>query len=121
MKRSMPFGVMFIGWFQIFSCIVLLLTLNVPQDPAFNVRFGVPFIPEILVRVIVGVVEMVIAYGYLRGFKWGYYTMLIESIGFSLISIKQISVYGGETFALNAIYAALVAIYTFRNRRTFLE
>lgn len=44
---------------------MVLLTLNVQQTPTFNIRFGVPFILELLVRLRVGIFGIIIAYGYL--------------------------------------------------------
>ena len=120
MKGKELLGIKFIGWFQVFGAIMVLLTLNVQQTPAFNVRFGVPSIPELLVRLFVGGFGIIIAYGYLKQNRWGYWSMLIYSIMFCFISINQINQYGSETFVLNAIYSGMVALYTFINRKYFI-
>ena len=82
MNEKNPIGIQFIGWFQIFSALVILFTLNVQQTPPINVRFAIPFLPEIAVKICVGVFAIIVACGYLRRLKWGYWSMLIYSILF---------------------------------------
>ncbi|MGG7177403.1 hypothetical protein ACQPU1_07430 [Clostridium paraputrificum] len=121
MEKKNPIGIMFIGCFQIFSSLALLFTLNIQQTPPFNIRFAMPFIPEILVRVSVAVFAIIIAYGYLRQFQWGYWSMIIYSILFCFISLTQLTQYGPEYFLGNAIYAGIVTIYTIGNRKYFIK
>ena len=116
-----PIGIKFIGWFQILGALAILFTLNVKQTPLINVRFGVPFIPEILVKICVGVFAIIIAYGYLKQSKWGYWSMLIYSILFTCVSVIQINKYSSQPFLGNAIYAGIVAIYTIYNRKYFMN
>ena len=116
-----PIGIKFIGWFQILGALAILFTLNVKQTPLINVRFGVPFIPEILVKICVGVFAIIIAYGYLKQSKWGYWSMLIYSILFTCVSVIQINKYSSQPSLGNAIYAGIVAIYTIYNRKYFMN
>lgn len=119
MERENPKGIKFIGWFQIFGALAVLLTLNVEQDVAFNVRFAVPFMPEKLVQLVLVVGSIVIAYGYLNKRKWGYWSMLTYSTVFFFISLFQSFNYFSQPFIGNAIYSAFVAVYTLFNSRYF--
>lgn len=119
MERQNPKGIKFIGWFQIFGALAVLLTLNVKQDVAFNVRFAVPFIPEILVQLFLVVFSLIISYGYLKQTKWGYLSMLIYSIVFCFISLTQALNYNTQPFIGNFIYSGFVAIYTLLNTKHF--
>lgn len=119
MERENPKGIKFIGWFQIFGALAVLLTLNVEQDVAFNVRFAVPFMPEKLVQILLVVISIVIAYGYLNQRKWGYWSMLVYSIAFFFISLLQAINYVSQPFIGNTIYSAFVAMYTFLNSKHF--
>ena len=119
MKSESPIGITFIGCFKILSALVILFTLNVQQTPPFNIRFAMPFIPELLVRLCVVIFSLIIAYGYLRQNKFGYWSMLIYSILFCCISFFQASKYGNQPFIGNAIYAAIVTVYTLLHRKDF--
>ena len=116
-----PIGIKFIGWFQILGALAILFTLNVKQTPPINVRFAIPFIPELLVKICLGVFAIIIAYGYLKQLKWGYWSMLIYSILFFCISATQLTKYSSQPFIGNAIYAAIVPIYTIYNRKHFVK
>lgn len=117
MKR--PGIISFIGYFYVFGAVVLLLTLGAKQDIAINVRFGVPFLPETAVTIFVAVFSIVMAYGYLNLKRWGYWTMIIYSIIFSVISAKQIGTADDKVFIGNLIFSLIVLIITYRNRVVF--
>lgn len=103
MKEKSLIGIKFIGWFQILGALIVLLTLNV--------RFAVPFLPEVLVKIFVIILSLIIVYGYLKRTKWGYFSMLIYSILFCCISIFQMNQYNAQPFIGNFIYSACVVIY----------
>ena len=121
MNNKNPIGIKFIGWFQILGALAVLFTLNVQQTPPFNIRFAVPFIPEFIVKICVGIFGIIIAYGYLKCLKWGYWSMLIYSILFCCISLTQIIKYGGQPFIGNAIYSAIVSIYTIFHSKYYIN
>lgn len=121
MTKKIPIGVKFIGWFQILGALVILFTFNVQQNPPMNVRFAVPFISESVIKICVSIFAIIIAYGYLKQLKWGYWSMLIYSIVFCWISMTQIISYDSQPFVGNATYAAIVTIYTLFNRKHFLK
>lgn len=118
LERENLKGIKFIGLFQIFGALAVLLTLNVEQDVAITARFTVPF-PGKLVQLLLVVISIVIAYGYLNQRKWGYWSMLIYSIVFFFISLFQSFNYFSQPFIGNAIYSAFVAVYTFFNSKYF--
>lgn len=121
MNKKNPILIKFIGWFQILGALAVLFTLNVQQTPAFNIRFAVPFISEVIVKICVSILAIIIAYGYLKYLKWGYWSMLIYSILFCCISLTQIIEYGGQPFIGNAIYSAIVGIYTIFHSKYFIN
>lgn len=117
MKR--PIGISFIGYFYIFGAIVLILTLGIRQGIDINVRFGVPFLPEIAVRIFVAIFSIIMAYGYLNLKKWGYWAMIIYTIIFLVISINQVNIYHSQPFIGNIISSIIVLFYTFIKRHVF--
>lgn len=117
MKR--PYGVTLVGYFYLLGAIVLLFTLGVQQDVGINERFGVPYLPEIVVRISVALVSIIMAYGYLNLRKWGYWAMVVYSVIFFGISINQFHVYRSQPFIGNMIFSIIVIFYTFINRRSF--
>lgn len=119
MKR--PIGVHLIGYFYIMGSVILLLSLSAKQTVKFNVRFGVPFLPETYVMIFVSLFSLVMAYGYLRMKRWGYWTMLLYSILFLLISLNQINQYHSQPFIGNAFFSMVVLIYTFMKRKEFFK
>lgn len=119
MKTKSPIGITLISLYQIFGALMVLFTLNINQTPAFNIRFAVPFIPELLVKISLVVFSLIISYGYLKQTKWGYWSMLIYSISFCCLSLSQVSKYGSQPFVGNAIYAAIVSIYTVTHTKYF--
>lgn len=67
----------------------MLRWFNVEQTPAFNVYLGVPFLPELLVKVLCLIIGGLIAYGYLMQAKWGFWSMLFYSFLLGIISLQE--------------------------------
>ncbi len=76
-ENKNPIGIKIIGWFQILGALAVLFTLNVGQNPPFNVKFAIPFISELFVKILLVIFAIITAYGYLKQAKWGYWSMLI--------------------------------------------
>lgn len=114
-----PFGIIFIGWFYIFGAIILFLTLGVKQEVGINMRFGVPFLPETAVRLFVAIFSVIMAYGYFNLKKWGYWSIIIYSLVFLVISINQVNNYHSQPFIGNMIFSLIVILYTFMHRHSF--
>lgn len=116
-----PFGISLIGYFYIMGSIIILLTLGIEQTINFNVRFGIPFVPESIFRIILSIYSLVLAYGYLKMYKWGYWNMTLYSSLFLFISIGLIIQYETQPFIGNAIFSTLILVYTLRNRHSFIN
>lgn len=121
MKLQNPIGIKIIAWFQIFAALTILFTLNIQQSPPFNIRFAMPFIPEVLMKIFIVVFALIISYFYLRQTKCGYWSMLVYSFLFCCISLFQSINYDIQPFIGNSIYSAFVIIYTILHRRYFTK
>lgn len=121
MDKKRPLGVTLIGYFYIFGAIALIVTLFTNSTQQFGValRFGVPNVPENIMRVLVVIVSLIMAYGYLRLEKWGYWFMIIYTVYFLVVSIVLSEQYKHQLFYGNAIWSIIVLIYTLGKRKDF--
>lgn len=123
MKR--PLGVSFIGYFYIYSAVVLIFTAVFfnPDVDEFGIadRFGLPNFPEQQFRIILAVVSLTIIYGYMRLKRWGFWLMILYSFGFGLISYILLFTYNQQPFTGNFIWSVIVLIYTFYVRKSFFH
>jgi len=119
LKKKRPLFLTLIGFFYIFGAVILLLSLGAGQEVGMAIRFGIPGVPEIVVRVMVALFSLIMAYGYLKLKLWGYWAAVIYSALFLAISISLITVYNNQPFIGNAIWSAIVLIYTFMKRNCF--
>ena len=121
MKTKRPVFLTFIGYFYIFGAFILLLSLGVDQEIGLAVRFGIPNVPETIVRVLVAIISLIMAYGYLKLKAWGYWMAMIYSALFLVVSLSLLTIYNNQPFIGNAIWSAIVLIYTFTKRRYFIS
>ncbi|QQE79745.1 hypothetical protein GI364_04445 [Alicyclobacillus sp. SO9] len=70
-------------------------------------------------RLIVAGIALVLAAGYFSLKKWGFWSMVGYSIVFGMISLHLASVHHQQPFIGNAIWSAMVLIYTLIKRRSF--
>jgi hypothetical protein len=114
-------GITLIGYFYILGAIALIVTLftNATQQFGIAVRFGMPSVPENIMRVSVIVVFLLMSYGYLRLQKWGYWFMIIYNVYFLVVSVCLSQQYKNQLFYGNAIFSIVVLIYTLSQRRYF--
>ena len=119
MERSRPFGISFIGYNYIGGALALLISLNVEQVVPFNMRFAILGIPETTVRVFVMLFSLIVAYGYLKQTKWGYWTMMIYSALFFSIGLIQMTRYNIQPYIVNTFYLLGAFIYTLKKRDRF--
>jgi CHASE2 domain-containing sensor protein len=123
MKR--PLGVTFISYFYIFGSILLIVTaigFNADANE-FGIadRFGLPNFPEQWFRIILASISLIIIYGYMHLKRWGYWMMLVYSIGFGAISYTLLFTYYQQPFIGNFIWSLMVIIYTIWVRKSFLS
>jgi uncharacterized membrane protein (DUF2068 family) len=123
MSKKRPLGISFIGYFYIFGAIVLIITLFTKQIEQYGiaVRFGLPNVPEGLMRVLVSVLSFIMAYGYLKLKKWGYFLMIIYTSYFLVVSITLSQQYKHQLFYGNVIWSIVVLTYTLKNRSYYRD
>jgi len=121
MKRD-GFIILF-GCIYILGAIRLLLTLGVEQEIGLSIGFEVPYISEVLVRIVIAIFSIIMVYGYLKMKKWGYWSMMIYLILFLIISLTQIIVCVNniQPFVWNAMFSVIVLIYTFIKRKLWIN
>ncbi len=121
MVEKKPLGITLIGYFYIFGAVVIAITLftNAKDQFGIAVRFGVPNFPENIMRVLVSMISLIMAYGYLKLEKWGYWFMLIYTIYFLIVSITLYQQYNQQPFYGNIIWSIIVLIYTLLKRKYF--
>lgn len=114
MKR--PLGVSIIGYFYIFGAVVLLFTAMFYQADADTIsiseRFGVSILPERFMRIIVASFSLLMAYGYMRLKKWGFWLFISYSALFGLISSVIATNQPQQPFIGNIVFSVIVLIYT---------
>lgn len=121
MVEKRPLGITLIGYFYIWGAVALIITLFTSGTEQFGiaVRFGVPNAPENIMRVLVSIISLIMAYGYLKLEKWGYWFMLIYTIYFLVVSITLAQQYNQQPFYGNIIWSIIVLIYTLSKRKYF--
>ncbi len=123
MKR--PIGVTLISSFYLFGGLVLLITAIYYDAGADTIglaeRVGLPNAPERLVRVLVALLSFVMAYGYIRLTRWGFWMMVTYAIVFGFISSLLVSNQSVQPFLGNMIFSLSVLIYTVYVRKSFLQ
>ena len=121
MDEKRPLGVTLIGYFYVFGSILLMITLfsNATEQYGIAVRFGLPNVPENIMKVLVSIFSLIMAYGYLKLEKWGYWFMLIYTMYLLLVSINLSQQYNQQLFYGNVIWSIIVLIYTLSKRRYF--
>ena len=121
MSEKRPLGITLIGYFYIFGAIVLIITLftNPIEEYGIAVIFGLPNVPEGIMRVLVSLFSLIMAYGYLKLEKWGYWVMITYTVYFLVVSIILSQQYNQQPFYGNVIWSIIVLIYTLMKRRYF--
>lgn len=123
MKR--PLGVNLISYFYIFGAMVLLFTAIFYNSDANSIgiseRFGLPGLPEQIMRVAVALFSLVMVYGYIRLKKWGFWTMITYSVVFGVISSLLISNHSQQPYTGNMIFSIVVAVYTIYVKKAFFN
>lgn len=121
MDKKIPLGVKLIGINYIFYALALILTLftNATQQFGFAVRFGLPNVPENIMKVIAVTVFLLMDYGYLGLKKWGYWFMIIYNVYILVVSIGLFQQYKQQSFYGSITFSIMVLVYTLSRRRYF--
>ncbi len=123
MKR--PLGVLLISYFYILGAIFLLYT-SVFFDANANqikisTRFGVPNVPEQLMRVLVALTSLIMAIGYMRLRTWGFWMVIGYSVILGSISFSLTLSHNQQPFIGNMNWSIIVLIYTIFVRKAFFQ
>ena len=70
-------------------------------------------------RILVSVISVIIAYGYFKLKKWGYWLMIIYTVYFLAVSITLSQQYRQQLFYGNVIWSIIVLGYTLTKRKHF--
>ncbi|MGD6957392.1 hypothetical protein ACQCVM_07325 [Rossellomorea aquimaris] len=120
-----PLGVSIIGYFYIFGSIVLLFTAIFYQAGADTIgiseRFGVSVLPERIMRVLVAFFSLLMAYGYMRLKKWGFWLLITYSVLFGFISFILLTNEPQQPFIGNFVFSVIVLIYTIYVKEAFFK
>lgn len=121
MGEKRPLGIALIGYFYVFGAFVLIITLftNATEQFGIAVRFGFPNVPEGIMKALVSIISLIMAYGYLRLEKWGYWLMITYTMYFLVVSITLSQQYKQQLFYGNVIWSIIVLIYTLTKRKYF--
>lgn len=120
-----PLGVSLISYFYIFGAFILLFSSFFYDANANQIdiatRFGLPNAPEQLIRVLVALSSLVIAYGYMRLRKWGFWVMIGYSVLFEVISLSLSLSHSQQPFIGNMIWSIIVLLYTIYVNKAFFQ
>lgn len=120
-----PLGISIISYFYIFGAFILLFSLFFydPTNNQINIasRFGLPNAPEKITRILVAILSLTIAYGFLKLRKWGFWLMVTYSITFGFISYVIVLNHPQQPFIGNIIWSFIVLSYTIYQRRVFFQ
>ncbi len=121
MKQKRTAFISFISYFYFFGAAVLLLSLatGTVQDVPFGLRLGIPGVPDAVVIPMLAAIIVFVTYHYYRLSFWGYRLMLVYQGLFGITSLLLALQYDAQPFIGNAVWAALVAAYTYNQRRLF--
>ncbi len=124
-KVKRPIGVSLISYFYIFGAIVLLFSAIFYSADANPIgiaeRFGLPNVPERLMLVIVALFSLGMVYGYIRLKKWGFWTMIIYSVLFGIVSSLLITYQSHQPYLGNLIWSIIVLAYTIYVKKEFFK
>jgi len=122
---KLPFGVSAISYFYVYGALLLLFTgifYHVEaQDMGVADRYGLENFPEQLFLIILAVVTLVIVYGYMSLKPWGFWLMIFYTIGFGIMSFMLVFSLEEQLFIWNAVWAALVIVYSYSVRKSFFK
>ena len=110
--------VTFIGGFYIFGGIIVLLSL-IFNGSELNMIFGVPNIPDYIVKILLGIIYRPLGYLYINRIKNSNWIILALAIIFFCISASLTTEFNTQPFIGNLIYSLFVIIATIVRRKEF--
>lgn len=116
MKQSK--AITFIGGYHVFSAIVVLLSLLLNGSP-MNTVFGVPQIPDYIVKMLVVIIYIPTGYLFMKRVTISYWILLILQIIFFFISAGLAKRFSTQPYIGNMIYSLFVIVVTILRRKEF--
>ena len=110
----------FIGRFYIFGGIIVLLSL-IFNGSGLNMIFGVPNIPDYIIKLLVGIIYIPLGYLYINRIKNSNWIILALAIIFFCISASLTTEFNTQPFIGNLIYSLFVIITTIMRRKEFIN
>lgn len=118
MKIKHSMIITFIGGFYVFGGIIILLSLFF-NGSAINIIFGLPDVPDHIVKLCVSVIYIPAGYFYIKRSKIAYWIILVCAVITFLISADLTTITGMQPYIGNLIYSLFVIISTLLRRKEF--
>ncbi len=109
MKIKHSMIITFIGGFYVFGGIIILLSLFF-NGSAINIIFGLPDVPDHIVKLCVSVIYIPAGYFYIKRSKIAYWIILVCAVITFLISADLTTITGMQPYIGNLIYSLFVII-----------
>ena len=106
MKIKHSMIITFIGGFYVFGGIIILLSLFF-NGSAINIIFGLPDVPDHIVKLCVSVIYIPAGYFYIKRSKIAYWIILVCAVITFLISADLTTITGMQPYIGNLIYSLL--------------
>lgn len=121
MKQTRPKEMTLIGSLYIFEAVIVLLALVVGGEEGLyiGVREIISNIPANILIPIVTILKLIIAYGYLKLKKWGYWLMLLYSLVVILMNSYLMLQFGLQLYIWETMFSIYVLRYTYQQRNIF--
>lgn len=110
MRENRPFIITFIGDACVLSASLLILSLFPNITERIGIYYSplptflkVPFLSEVIMKVIISLILLIISYGYLSLKRWGYWLMVSFNVYFLVGSIISFQQSGQQSFYQNPI------------------
>ena len=108
----------FIGGFYIFGGIIVLLSL-IFNGSQLNTIFGLPNIPDYIVKLLVSLIYIPLGYIYINRIKNSNWIIVALAIIFFCISANLTTEFNTQPFIGNLIYSFFVIVATIIRKKEF--
>ncbi len=108
----------FIGGFYIFGGIIVLLSL-IFNGSQLNTIFGLPNIPDYIVKLLVSLIYIPLGYLYINRIKNSNWIIVALAIIFFCISANLTTEFNTQPFIGNLIYSFFVIVATIIRKKEF--
>ncbi len=110
----------FIGGFYMFGGVIVLLSL-IFHGSTLNHVFGLPQVPDYLVKFIVAALYIPMGYFYMKRIKFAYWAILVLAILSFCISADLTTRFDIQPYIGNMIYSLFVIIVSLLKRKEFFK